>query len=75
MVRECANTGFQDRWTCPSCLWDLGNVGPGQHVCPSCACTVTCTLRQIPECHAALSGTCQKCGGNCDPDWGCDSNF
>ena len=52
MIRECANTGFQDRWTCPACLWELGNVGPGQHVCPSCASTVTCSIRQIPECHA-----------------------
>lgn len=49
-----SNTHWSDRWTCPACCHELGNVGEGTHTCPKCKSKVECRLDYIPECVASL---------------------
>ncbi|MGX1496851.1 putative amidophosphoribosyltransferase [Labrenzia sp. MBR-25] len=49
---RCSNPGFYDRWTCPACYHELGNVGEGDHGCPACGARVHCTLDYEPVCRS-----------------------
>jgi len=51
-----SNPGRDDYWTCPACIHDLGDVGEGDHDCPNCGRTVTCTIEHEPACHSRLEG-------------------
>jgi hypothetical protein len=48
---DCSNPGFDDKWTCPGCYKDLGNVGHGNEItCEDCGCVVKCSLYMQPVC-------------------------
>lgn len=51
---QCSNPHRDDYWTCPGCYTDLGNVGEGDHVCPTCDRPIRCTVEMEPACHCSL---------------------
>lgn len=53
-AQECSNPGHDDRWTCPGCYSELGDVGTGPHKCGICDRTVHCSIEQQPVCVASL---------------------
>lgn len=52
---SCSNDHCDDRWTCPGCYTELGDVGQGEHECPGCGRRVICTLETFTSCVAELS--------------------
>lgn len=52
---KISNPHRDDYWTCPGCYHDLGDVGRGEHECPSCNRMVTCTIEFEPACYSELS--------------------
>lgn len=51
---HCSNPNRHDYWTCPGCYTDLGNVGVGDQVCPTCDRPIRCTVEMEPACHCSL---------------------
>lgn len=45
------NTGHfsSPRWTCCACYAELGDIGEGDHDCPSCGAPITCSLNYTPS--------------------------
>lgn len=49
-----SNHGRDDYWTCPGCYYDLGDVGEGNHTCPECGRTLSCSVEYEPVCRAEI---------------------
>lgn len=48
---RCENTGHYStpRWTCCACYEELGNIGKGEHKCPSCGAVIACGIDYVPS--------------------------
>lgn len=51
---ECSNPGHDDRWTCPGCYEELGDIGIGRHDCPKCGRTLQTSVEMQPVCVTRL---------------------
>lgn len=52
---QTGNPNRDDYWTCCACYTDLGDIGAGTHVCPSCGHTVEATVEYEPCCYTRLA--------------------
>jgi hypothetical protein len=61
LAYERENVGVDNNWISPCCDEPLGNVGRGEHNCPSCGRIVLCWNETIPVCKAALAEDQSSC--------------
>lgn len=59
MSETCSNLGFYDRWTCPECYNELGDVPKARTKsaiikCDSCGKNVRCSLEYEPSCRSTI---------------------
>jgi hypothetical protein len=46
--QRASNSGFSDRWTSPSCYFDLPNKSEGDTTCPSCDAKLRLSVEYEP---------------------------